>query len=75
LNDLPFNGTYTNQGLIDTLQLVPGVDIAELKSASSRQGYYTNFTAINAREIAHAGYYAVSDANLTLNFIPNEETL
>lgn len=75
LANLPFNGSYTNQGLIDVLQKVVGVEIAELKYAASRYGAYTEFTEINAREIAHAGYYKVTDTNLTLNFIANEELL
>lgn len=73
LANLPFNGSYTNQGLIDVLQKVDGVEIAELKYAASRYGAYTEFTEINAREIAHSGYYKVTDANLTLNFIAHEE--
>lgn len=75
LVNLPFNGTYTNQKLVDTLQLIEGVRIAEIKSAASRYGTYTEFTEINAREIAHAGYYQISDENLNLNFIADEEVL
>lgn len=75
LANLPFNGTYTNQGLVDTLQVIDGVRIAEIKSAASRYGAYTEFTEINAREIAHAGYYEISDANLILKFIADEEVL
>lgn len=75
LSNLPFNGIYTNQGLIDVLQQVDGVVVAELKYAASRYGAYQEFTEINAREIAHSGYYAVSDSNLTLNFTANEEYL
>lgn len=75
LKNLPFNGMYTNQALVDTLQTMDGVDISEIKFAASRYGVYTEFTEINAREIAHAGYYQISDANLILNFIPNEEIL
>lgn len=75
LNNLPFNGTYTNQGLVDVLQNLNGVEVAELKSASSRYGYYTEYTEIDAREIPHAGYYKISDSNMILNFIPNEEIL
>jgi len=72
LKTLPFNGTYTNQALVDTLQALDGVRIAEIKSAASRYGAYTEFTDINAREIAHAGYYQISDVNLKLNFIADE---
>ena len=75
LMNLPFNGTYTNQKLIDTLQQVDGVEIAELIYAKSRFGAYIEFTEINAREVAHSGHYTVSDNNLTLNFIIDEELL
>jgi hypothetical protein len=75
LSNLPFNGTYANQGLVDALQIVEGVNIAEIKSAASRYGAYAEFTEINAREIAHAGYYQIPDANLNLNFIADEELL
>lgn len=75
LANLPFNGTYTNQGLVDALQVVDGIHISEIKTAASRYGTYTEFTEINAREIAHAGYYRISDTNLNLNFIADEETL
>ena len=73
LNNLPFNGTYSNQALTDTLQQVHGVVVAEIREASSRYAPFTEFTAINARETAHAGYYGISDEDLILNFIPDEE--
>ena len=72
LKNLPFNGIYSNQGLVDVLQAVDGIHIAEIKYAGSRYGAYSQFTEIDAREIAHAGYYQVTDANLTLKFIPDE---
>lgn len=72
LNNLPFNGTYINMRLVDEIQNIDGVEIIELKSAASRYGVYTEFTEINAREIAHSGYYEVSDENLIINFISNE---
>ena len=72
LKNLPFNGMYTNQGLVDVLQVLDGVHIAEIKQAASRFAPFTQFTDINAREIPHAGYYQLSDNNLQLNFIPNE---
>lgn len=72
LNNLPFNGIYINMRLVDEIQNIDGVEIIELKSAASRYGVYTEFTEINAREIAHSGYYEVSDENLIINFISNE---
>ncbi|MFV0397932.1 MAG: hypothetical protein ACK5JU_07940 [Bacteroidales bacterium] len=75
LENLPFNGTYTNQGLVDTLQLINGVRVAEIKSAASRYGAYETFTEINAREVAHAGYYSITEGNLIINLIADEELL
>lgn len=69
IGDLSFNGLYTNQSLIDNVQSVEGVEIAELKQASSRYGTFTQFRPIDARSIPYAGYYKITDANLHLNFI------
>ena len=74
MQNLEFNGMYKNVSLIDTLQKVDGVEIPELKHAASKYGNYS-FTPINAREVAHAGYYQISDNNLQLNFILYDETL
>lgn len=67
IENLPFNGEYTNMALIDTLQAVEGVHIAELKevSASAIDG---SFTAIDARAIPAAGYYAAD--SITVNMTP-----
>ena len=73
ISNLSFNGLYANQSLIDRLQTVSGVVISELKEASSRYGAYTEYQPINAKSIPHAGYYSITDQNLILNFIPNEE--
>ena len=73
LTSLPFNGMYTNQALIDTLQAIAGVIQAELKAVSSRHGNYSQFLEINARAIPYSGYYTLSDSNLSINFIPNAE--
>lgn len=72
ISNLAFNGLYVNQSLIDRLQTVEGVEIAELKVASSRYGDQVNFTVINARSRPYAGYYMITDDNLILNFIANE---
>jgi len=73
LRNLSFNGLYANQSLVDSAQIVEGVDLFELKEAASKYGTYTEFQPINARSIPYAGYYAISDANLILNFIAYEE--
>lgn len=72
VDNLDFNGMYTNMKLIDSLQKVDGVIIPELKYVASRYGVYTEFKPINAYEIAHAGYYKISSQNLKLNFIRYE---
>lgn len=69
LDNLEFNGRYKNVKLIDLLQAVDGVEIPELKSAMTRRSPYTEWTAISALATAYAGYYTITDENLTLNFI------
>lgn len=73
VHNLRFNGMYTNAHLIDNVQSVQGVEFPELKLAASRYGAYVDFRTIDAKEVAHAGYYRVSDANLKLRFLPYDE--
>jgi hypothetical protein len=75
LSNLPFDGLYTGQALIDVLQNTEGVEQAELIAACSRYGAYAEFRKINARSTPHAGYYSITDENLVLNFMSNEEYL
>lgn len=72
ISKLSFNGLYVNQSLVDRLQTINGVEIAELKQASSRYGNQVNYRPINARSRPYAGYYQVTDRNLILRFIANE---
>jgi hypothetical protein len=69
LNNLPFNGMYSNQALVDVLQNTPGVSIAEVKSVKSKHEPYTQWHDINAREVAYAGYYLIVEEDLILTFI------
>ncbi len=75
VENLPFNGEYRNVDLIDVLQNVPGVIIPELISAQSKFG--TNpYTDIDAKIQPDAGYFTfVSDDDLTINYVPNDETV
>lgn len=72
ISNLSFNGLYINQSLVDKLQGVDGVEIAELQQASARYGAQVNYIPINARSRPYAGYYQITDKNLILNFIANE---
>lgn len=67
IENLPFNGEYTNMALVDILQRVNGVRIAELKSASAITADGTS-AAINARATPTAGYYSAD--RIIVNMIP-----
>lgn len=69
VQNLPFNGEYTNMGLIDQLQQVEGVRIAEMKSASVQVHGEQTLTAIDARHRPVAGYMKAEAADVTLNMI------
>ena len=69
IQNLPFNGEYTNMALIDALQQVEGVRIAELKDASVRVAGEQTLTAIDARHRPVAGYMKAETADVTLNMI------
>lgn len=66
IENLPFNGEYTNMALIDSLQQVEGVKIAELKGASAST-ISGGEAAIDARAVPAAGYYRAGD--ITVNMI------
>lgn len=70
IENLTFNGEYTNMALIDTLQTVTGVRIAELRSASAREDGAATTTQINTRYTPSAGYFKAG--NITLNMQPYE---
>lgn len=65
IENLPFNGEYTNMALIDRLQAVEGVRIPELRSASRAAAGQSVVEAIDARCVPAAGYFTMG--NVTLN--------
>ena len=71
INNLPFNGEYRNQALIDALQKTEGVVIAELISAEESYDGVT-YNPINAKTIPYSGYYAYNDSDVQINYIPYE---
>ena len=57
IENLPFNGEYTNMALIDRLQQVEGVKIVELQGSSVKAANESTTTQINARLTPAAGYF------------------
>lgn len=65
IENLPFNGEYTNMELVDTLQKVEGVKIPEFKSATTAANGESTLSAIDARCVPAAGYFVPN--NIVLN--------
>ena len=57
IENLPFNGEYTNMALVDRLQVVEGVEIVELRGSSAQAANESTVTQINARLTPAAGYF------------------
>lgn len=70
LNNLPFNGLFIPQLMIDHLQAVEGVVIVKDDSWQARYGALY-FAAIDVEYNPDAGYLTISNANLNLTFIPH----
>ncbi len=66
VENLPFNGEYSNMALIDALQAIDGVRIAELQSAESTPAATAAFASINAYVVPAAGYFTVDNATLNM---------
>lgn len=57
IENLPFNGEYTNMALVDCLQEVEGVKIVELRGSTAQAADESTTTQINARLTPAAGYF------------------
>lgn len=66
VENLPFNGEYTNMALVDALQTVEGVRIVEFRGASAVAAGESVVTAIDARCIPAAGYFETGDVKLNM---------
>lgn len=66
IENLPFNGEYSNMALIDTLQGVEGVKIAEFRQATAAAADAPTITTIDARHIPAAGYFRAGQITLTM---------
>ena len=66
IENLPFNGEYTNMALVDALQAVEGVRIVEFKQATTSASDTTTVTTIDARYTPSAGYFKAGEITLTM---------
>lgn len=70
IENLPFNGEYTNMALVDVLQAIAGVVIVEFNYATTSVTGGEVVTTINARHTPAAGYYKTG--LITINTIAYE---
>lgn len=66
IENLPFNGEYTNMALVDVLQQIEGVKIVEFKGATTTAHGETVVTPINARYVPEAGYFSLGEVTINL---------
>ena len=75
IENLPFNGEYSNTALTDVLQQTDGVKIPEITAAAeSATGTAEDFAdnPIDVKSIPHSGYYVFEQANVTIDYRPYE---
>ena len=66
IENLPFNGEYTNMALVDCLQEVEGVKIVELRGSTARAANENTTTQINARQTPAAGYFKPGEITVNM---------
>ena len=66
IENLPFNGEYTNMALVDRLQEVEGVRIVELRGSTARAASESTTTQINARLTPAAGYFRPGEITVNM---------
>jgi hypothetical protein len=66
IENLTFNGEYSNMSLVDAIQLVEGAEIVEFKWAKSCDANSTVFEAIDATKVPTAGYFKAGDITINM---------
>lgn len=66
IENLPFNGEYTNMALVDRLQEVEGVKIVELRGSTARAANESTTSPINARLTPAAGYFKPGEITVNM---------
>ena len=66
MQNLPFDGVYSNMALVDRLQALEGVRIVELKSSTARISSTGSTIEINARYTPYSGYFKPGTININM---------
>lgn len=66
VENLPFNGVYSNMALVDAIQQVSGVKIAEVKSSDIMTHGSDTWSDIDVRVVPHSGYMNAADSDVTI---------
>lgn len=66
IENLPFNGEYTNMALVNRLQTVEGVRIVELRGSMARAANESSVRHINARLMPAAGYFQPGEIKVNM---------
>ncbi len=69
LKNLPFNGVFSIQKMVDAIQAVEGVSDLNVDSVQTKYGALP-YTAVNISVIPDAGYLRIQDADLTIIYTP-----
>jgi len=73
ISSLPFNGEYRNNALIDALQVIDGVVMAELVSVSTSSDNGLSFVPVDAYVVPDSGRFTIhEDTDLIINYIAYE---
>lgn len=66
VENLPFNGVYSNMALVDAVQQVDGVKIAEVQSSAIMPNGSDSWTDIDVRLVPPSGYMSAASSDVTL---------
>jgi hypothetical protein len=69
LLNLPFNGVFSVQKLVDAIQSVEGVNDLNIDQVQTKYGALV-FTSVDISVIPDAGYLRIDDADLTISYSP-----
>lgn len=72
LKNLPFNGRFSIQKMVDAIQQVDGVEDLNVDNCQARYGVLP-YANINISYLPDSGYLRALSENVTINYIPTDE--